>query len=63
MISLIGRQNPKNDTYEFFTKQKQIYGYQGGKGRRDKLGVWYQLIQTTIYKIVKQQSPRERKYI
>ena len=41
MISLIGRYNPKNDTYEFFTRQTQIYGYQGGKGRRDKLGVWY----------------------
>ena len=30
MISLIGRYNPKNDTYEFFTRQNQIYGYQGG---------------------------------
>ena len=43
-----------------FTKQeqthrhrKQTYGYQRGKeeGRRDKLGVWDQQIQTTIYKI------------
>ena len=42
-----------------FTKQKQIhrhrkqiYGYQREKGwRRDKLEVWDQQIQTTIYKI------------
>ena len=40
--------NLKSDTYELFTKQKQIhrfrkqtYGYQRGKMRwRDKLGGW-----------------------
>ena len=44
-----------------FTKQKQThrhrkqsYGYQSGKGCRDKLGVG---IHTTIYKIDKQQGP------
>ena len=31
-------------------------GKRGG-GRRDKLGVWDQHIQTTIYKIDKQQGP------
>ena len=35
---------------------KQTYGYQRGKGR-DKLGVWDQQIQTTTYKIDKQQGP------
>ena len=46
-----------------FTKQnhrcrKQTYGYQKGReGRRDKLGVWDQQMQTTIYKIDKQQGP------
>ena len=48
-----------------FTKQKQThrhrkqtYGYQGGKGvREDKLGVRDQQIQTTIFKIDKQQRP------
>ena len=48
-----------------FTKQKQThrhrkqtYGYQRGKGvGRDKLGVWEQQIQATIYKIHKQQGP------
>ena len=49
-----------------FTKQKQTHrhrkqthGYQRGKdvvGRGDKLGVWDQQIQTTIYKIGKQQT-------
>ena len=45
----------------FFTKQKQThrhrkqtYGYQRGKGRGEKLGVWDKHIQTTIYKIDKQ---------
>ena len=44
-----------------FTKQnqnhryrKQTYGYQSRKG--DKLGVWDQQIQTTIYKIDKQEG-------
>ena len=44
-----------------FMKQKQIhrcrkqtYGYQRGM-EGDKLGVWDQQIQTTIYKIDKQQ--------
>ena len=38
--------------------RKQTYGYQRGKaGRRDKLGVWDQQIETTIYKIDKQQDP------
>ena len=47
-----------------FTKQKethrhrkQIYGYQRGKAGGDKVGVWDQQIQTTIYKIDKQQGP------
>ena len=48
-----------------FTKQKQThrhrkqtYGYQRGKvGERDKLEVWDQQIQTTIYKIDKQKGP------
>ena len=45
-----------------FTKQKQThrhrktYGYQRGMGG-DKSGVWDQQIQTTIYKIDKQQGP------
>ena len=45
-----------------FMKQKQIhrcrkqtYGYQRGM-EGDKLGVWDQQIQTTIYKIDKQQT-------
>ena len=47
-----------------FTKQKQThrhrkqtYDYRRGKGDRDKLGVWDQQIQTTIYKIDKRQGP------
>ena len=47
-----------------FTKQKQThrhrkqtYGYQRGRGGRDKLGVLDKQIQTTIYKIDKQQGP------
>ena len=48
-----------------FTKQKQTYryrkqtyGYQRGKVvGREKLGVWDQQIQTTIYKTDKQQGP------
>ena len=47
-----------------FTKQKQThrhrkqtYGYQRGKVGGNKLGVWDQQIQTTIYKIEKQQGP------
>ena len=46
-----------------FTKQtqthrhrKQTYGCQRGKGGRDKLGVWDEEIQTTVYKIVKWQG-------
>ena len=47
-----------------FIKQKQInrhtkqtYGYPRGKEwGRDKLGVWNQQIQTSIYKIDKQQD-------
>ena len=31
--------------------RKQTYGYQGGKGGRDKLGDWNWHIQTSIYKI------------
>ena len=56
-----------------FTKQKQThrkrrqtYGYQEERGLgRDKLGVWDQQIQTTIYKIEKQQGPtvKHRNYI
>ena len=38
--------------------RKQTYGYQRGDGRvRDKLEVWDQQIQTTIYKIDKQKGP------
>ena len=44
-----------------FTKQKQThrhrkqtYGYQRGKGGRDKSGVWDEHIHTIIYKIDKQ---------
>ena len=44
-----------------FTKQKQThrhrkqtYGHQRGKGGVDKLEVWDQQIQTTVYKIDKQ---------
>ena len=55
--------NIEYDTNELIYKQKQThrhrkqtYGYQRGK-RRDKLGVWVQQIQTTIYKIGKQQGP------
>ena len=37
------------------THMKQTYGYKREKGwLRDKLGVWDQQIQTTIYKINKQ---------
>ena len=35
--------------------RKQTYGYQRGM-EGDKLGVWDQQIQTTIYKIDKQQT-------
>ena len=38
--------------------QRQTYGYQTGKGVGEgKLGVWDQQIQTTRYKIDKQQGP------
>ena len=44
-----------------FTKQKQTHRHRkqtyGYKRERDKLGVWDQQIQTTIYKIDKQQGP------
>ena len=47
-----------------FTKQKQThrytkqtYGFQRGKGDKDKLGVWDQQIQITIYKTDEQQNP------
>ena len=36
--------------------RKQTYGYQRGKGGRDKLGVRDQQIQTTIHEIDKQQG-------
>ena len=43
--------------------RKQTNGYQRGKVEgRDKLGVWDQQIQTTIYKIDKQQDPTCRMY-
>ena len=39
--------NPKNNTSELICKtethsryRKQTYGYQGGRGERDKLGEW-----------------------
>ena len=38
-------------TIETDSQRKQTHGYQKGKGWRDKLGVWDQQIQTTIYKI------------
>ena len=46
-----------------FIKQKQTHRHrklmvtQGERGVRDKLGVWDQQIQTTIYKTGKQQGP------
>ena len=41
-----------------FRHRKQTYGYQRGKEvGRDKLGVWDQQIQTTVYKVDKQQGP------
>ena len=48
-----------------FTKQthrhrKQTQGYQRGKlggGRRDRLGLWDWQMQTTVYKMDKQQGP------
>ena len=36
---------------------KQIYRYQSGKGRRDKVGIWDEHIHSTEYKIGKQQGP------
>ena len=43
-----------------FTNQKQthrqIYGYQRGKGGRDKLGDWNEQIHTTIHKINNKHS-------
>ena len=38
-------------------RRKQTYGYQRGKWRRDKVGVWDQHKHTTIYKIDNQQGP------
>ena len=47
----------------FFAKQKQTHrhrkqthGYQRGNLRREKLGVWDQQMQATIYKTDKQQA-------
>ena len=37
--------------------REQTCGCQGGGGREDKLGVWDQQIQTTIYKVDKRQGP------
>ena len=37
--------------------RKQTSGYQRGRRGKDKLGVWDQQIQTTMYKIDKQQGP------
>ena len=37
--------------------RKQTYGYQREKEGRDKLSVWNQQTQTTIYKTDKQQGP------
>ena len=37
--------------------RKQTYGYQRVKWGRDKLGVWDQQIQITIYRTDKQQGP------
>ena len=42
------------------TDIENIHGYKKRKGReRDKLGVWDWQIQTTMYKIDKQQGPTE----
>ena len=57
--------NVKNDTDELIYKterdsqtQKTNLWLPKGKGKgRDKLGVWDQQIQATIYKIDKQQGP------
>ena len=58
--------NLKNDMNELIYKaptdsqtrhRKQTYGYQRGKRGRDKLGVWGYQMQTTIYKIDRQQGP------
>ena len=38
-------------------RRKQIQDYERGKGERDRLGVWDQQIQTTMYKADKQQGP------
>ena len=48
-----------------YRHRKQIYGYQKGKGEKDKLGIWDQQIQTTMCKADKQQSPtvQYRNYI
>ena len=39
-------ESKNNDKY-----RQQIYDYQGGKGKWDKLGDWYWHIYTTICKI------------
>ena len=56
-------QNLKYDTNELTYKietdsqtQETNLWLQKGKGGRDKLGVWDQQIQTTIYKVDKQQD-------
>ena len=53
----------KNDTNELIYKtetdsltQRTNYGYKRGKAGRDKLGVWDEQIQTTIYKVDKKQG-------
>ena len=49
----------QNDTQILnVTVLENKHGYQTEKGlEKDKLGVWNQQIQTTVYKIDKQQSP------
>ena len=55
--------NLKYDTCELIYEtgsqtQKTLYGHERGNGvGRDKLGVWDQEIQTTMYKVDKQQGP------
>ena len=37
--------------------ENKLMATKGERGGRDKLGVWDQQVQTTIYKIHKQQGP------
>ena len=46
MVQMNFLESKNNDKY-----RQQIYDYQGGKSKWDKLGDWYWHIYTTIYKI------------